>query len=65
MENFIRNNQPGKLNKFRPFFLLVNLSAPRTATPGQDDFPVPSDAPFSDEPWPQAAKKPGRTHYTP
>ena len=56
MENFIRNNQPGKLNKFRPFFLLVNLSAPRTATPGQDDFPVPSDAPYSDEPWPQAAK---------
>jgi arylsulfatase A-like enzyme len=54
--NFIRVNQPDQFNKFRPFFLLVNLPAPRTATVGADDFPVPSDAPFSDEPWPQAAK---------
>jgi arylsulfatase A-like enzyme len=35
---------------------MVNLPAPRSATPGRDDFPVPSDAPFSDEPWPQAAR---------
>jgi arylsulfatase A len=54
--NFIRVNQPDQFNKFRPFFLLMNLPAPRTATIGADDFPVPSDAPFSDEPWPQAAK---------
>jgi len=56
MNNFIRVNQPDAANHRRPFFLLVNLPAPRTATTGADDFPVPSDAPFSDEPWPQAAK---------
>lgn len=54
--NFVRVNAPDPANHFRPFFLLVNLPAPRTATTGADDFPVPSDAPFSDEPWPQAAK---------
>jgi arylsulfatase A-like enzyme len=54
--NFIRINQPDKYNLFRPFFLLVNLSAPRSAEPGEDNFPVPTDAPYSDEPWPQAAK---------
>jgi len=56
MCNFVRINQPDAFNKYQPFFLLVNLPAPRPATPGADDFPVPTDAPFSDEPWPQAAK---------
>ena len=54
--NFIKVNQPDKSNRYRPFFLLVNLPAPRTATTGKDDFTVPSDAPFTGEPWPQAAK---------
>lgn len=54
--NFVNNNQPEELNGFRPFFLLVNLPSPRTATTGADDFPVPSDAPFTGEQWPQAAK---------
>ena len=54
--NFIRVNQPDQFNNFRPFFLLVNLPAPRTAATGADDFPVPTDAPFTDEHWPQAAK---------
>lgn len=54
--NFIRINQPDPFNNFRPFFLLANLPAPRSAMAGADDFPVPSDAPFSDEPWPPAAK---------
>ena len=54
--NFVRVNAPDPANHFRPFFLLINLPAPRTATTGADDFPVPSDAPFSDEKWPQAAK---------
>jgi arylsulfatase A-like enzyme len=54
--NFVRIAQPGPANRWRPFFLLVNLPAPRSATPGRDDFPVPSDAPFTGEPWPQAAK---------
>jgi arylsulfatase A-like enzyme len=54
--NFIQANQPDRFNHFRPFFLLVNLPAPRTATTGADDFPVPTDAPFTSESWPQAAK---------
>lgn len=54
--NFIRLCQPDKSNHYRPFFLLVNLPAPRTATTGADNFPVPSDAPFTSESWPQAAK---------
>ena len=56
MVNFVRNNEPDRANHFRPFFLLVNFPAPRTATTGADDFPVPSDAPFTGERWPQAAK---------
>jgi arylsulfatase A-like enzyme len=55
-ENFIQNYQPDKYNLYRPLFLMVNLSAPRSAEPGTDNFPVPTDAPYSDEPWPQAAK---------
>ena len=54
--NFVQNNAPEELNHYRPFFLLVNLPAPRSATAGADDFPVPSDAPFTSEPWPAAAK---------
>jgi len=56
MDNFVRVNQPDFANRFRPFFLLINLPAPRTATTGKDDFPVPTDAPFTGENWPQAAK---------
>ena len=56
VDNFIRINAPDTANQWRPFFLLVNFPAPRTATAGADDFPVPSDAPFTDAPWPQAAK---------
>ena len=54
--NFARVNQPDFANHYQPFFLLVNLPAPRTATTGKDDFPVPTDAPFTGENWPQAAK---------
>jgi arylsulfatase A-like enzyme len=54
--NFVRNNEPDFFNHYRPFFLLLNLPAPRPARTGADEFPVPSDAPFSSEPWPQAAK---------
>jgi arylsulfatase A-like enzyme len=56
MNRFISANVPDAANHYRPFFLLVNFSAPRTATTGADDFPVPSDAPFTDASWPQAAK---------
>lgn len=54
--NFVRNNQPEEANRYRPFFLLVNLPAPASATPGADDFPVPSAAPYTSEKWPEAAK---------
>ena len=53
---FIKNNQPDQFNGYRPFFLLVNLPVPRSARADADEFTVPSDAPFSDEKWPQAAK---------
>ena len=56
MVNFVRVNEPEPANHYRPFFLLMNFPAPRTATTGADDFPVPSDAPFTDEKWPAAAK---------
>ncbi len=56
MDSFISANVPDASNHHRPFFLLVNFPAPRTATAGADDFPVPSDAPFTEEKWPQAAK---------
>jgi len=56
MENFIRVNAPDLANHFRPFFLLLNLPAPESVTPGKDDYPVPTDAPFTSEDWPAAAK---------
>jgi len=54
--NFIRANAPGRGNHYRPFFLLVSLPLPHSVTPGRDDYPVPTDAPFTGERWPQPAK---------
>lgn len=54
--NWMHDNAPIPANRFRPFFLLVNLPFPHTVTPGKDDYPVPTDAPFTGENWPQAAK---------
>jgi arylsulfatase A-like enzyme len=56
MNNFVRINQPDTVNHFRPFFLLVNFPAPRSASAGADDFPVPTDAPFTGEAWLPTAK---------
>lgn len=53
---FVRVNEPDAANHYRPFFLVVNLPAPHSASRGQDVYPVPTDAPFSGEKWPQAAK---------
>jgi arylsulfatase A-like enzyme len=53
---FVSAHVPGAANHYRPFFLLVSLPAPQSATPGKDDYPVPTDAPFTGEHWPQAAK---------
>ncbi|MGB7767818.1 MAG: sulfatase-like hydrolase/transferase [Verrucomicrobiia bacterium] len=52
--NFIRVNQPDQFNRYRPFFLLLNYTIAR---PGADGtMPVPTDAPYSSEPWPQPEK---------
>jgi len=58
--NFMRNNQPDQFNKHRPFFLLLNYTAVRAnaaemARTG-NGMQVPTDAPFSEEPWPQPEK---------
>ena len=54
--NFLKSNEPDQFNRFKPFFLVVDLPQPRSASPVSDEFPVPSDAPFTGENWPQAAK---------
>ena len=48
--NFVKNNQPDQFNRYRPFFLLLNYTIP--AAGGS----VPTDAPYSEEPWPQPQK---------
>lgn len=47
--NFIKINRPDPANHFRPFFLLLNYNVPHAGKTLQ----VPTDAPFSEEPWPQ------------
>lgn len=49
--NFAKYNQPARFNHYRPFFLLLTIKIP-----GADPAQVPSDAPYSEEPWPQDAK---------
>ena len=52
--NFIRVNRPDRFNHYRPFFLLLNFTIAR---PGTDNtMPVPTDAPYSEEPWTQQEK---------
>ena len=48
---FIQINQPDKFNRFQPFFLALNYKIP-----GDGKGQVPTDAPFSEEKWPQLAK---------
>jgi arylsulfatase A-like enzyme len=49
--NFVKNNQPDQFNLYRPFFLLLNYTIPAAG-----NGPVPTDAPYSEEPWPQQQK---------
>jgi len=56
VESFVRANAPDTANHYQPFFLVASLPVPHSVTPGKDDYPVPTDAPFGDEKWPQAAK---------
>jgi uncharacterized sulfatase len=48
--NFIQNNLPDQFNHYRPFFLLLDFKIPN------QKIEVPTDAPFSDESWPQPEK---------
>jgi arylsulfatase A-like enzyme len=48
--HFVKNNQPDRFNHYRPFFLLLDFKIP-----GQK-IEVPTDAPFSEESWPQPEK---------
>jgi arylsulfatase A-like enzyme len=50
--NFAINNQPDPFNHYKPFFLLLNFTIPHAG----NGMPVPTDAPFSDESWPQPEK---------
>ncbi len=52
LANFVRVNQPDAANHYRPFFLLVNLPAPRTATLARPIFPC--------RPTPRSPAKTGR-----
>lgn len=58
--NFIRINKPDQFNRYRPFFLCLNYNLPH-ANNGEgartgNGMQVPSDAPYSDEAWPQPEK---------
>lgn len=58
--NFIRVNQPDAANRYRPFFLYVADTIPHANNEeGQrtgNGMQVPSDEPYSSEPWPQTEK---------
>jgi arylsulfatase A-like enzyme len=58
--NFIRINTPDFANHYRPFFLWLSYPTPRPnqAEAGRsgNGLQVPTDAPYSDEPWPQTEK---------
>jgi arylsulfatase A-like enzyme len=48
--NFVQNNLPDRFNHYRPFFLSVAYEIPA------GKIEVPTDAPFSEESWPQPEK---------
>ncbi|HSY44060.1 MAG TPA: sulfatase-like hydrolase/transferase [Candidatus Acidoferrum sp.] len=49
--NFTKKHQPFYFNHYQPFFLVLHY-----AIPGNGNRVVPTDAPFSEESWPQAEK---------
>ncbi|HEY5911065.1 MAG TPA: arylsulfatase [Verrucomicrobiae bacterium] len=58
--NFVKINQPTYLNQHRPFFLYLAGTIPHAnneeGSRTGNGMQVPSDAPYSDEPWPQTEK---------
>ncbi|MGH8023736.1 MAG: sulfatase-like hydrolase/transferase, partial [Limisphaerales bacterium] len=49
--NYAKDHQPDRFNHHRPFFIAVDETIP-----GNGNREVPTDAPFSEEPWPQPEK---------
>ena len=58
--NFLRINKPEKFNQFRPFFLLLSYTIPHANNEegrrSGNGMQVPTDAPYSNESWPQPEK---------
>ena len=58
--NFVRINKPDPFNHYRPFFLYLAYTIPHANNEeGQrtgNGMEVPSDVPYSDQPWPPAEK---------
>jgi len=58
--NFVSINKPDQFNNYRPFFLYLAYTIPHANNEeGQrtgNGMQVPSDAPYSHEPWPQPEK---------
>ena len=58
--NFVRLNKPDQANHYRPFFLYLAYTIPHANDEeGQrtgNGMQVPTDAPYSNEPWPQTEK---------
>jgi arylsulfatase A-like enzyme len=58
--NFARINKPEQLNHHRPFFLFLAYTIPHANNEEfgrtRNGMQVPSDAPYSNEPWPQVEK---------
>jgi len=58
--NFIRYSKPDQFNRHRPFFLCLNYTIPHANNEegrrSGNGMQVPSDAPYSNEPWPQPEK---------
>ena len=58
--NFIRYSKPDQFNRYRPFFLCLNYTIPHAnnelGSRTGNGMEVPTDAPYSNEPWPQPEK---------
>ncbi|HTL15961.1 MAG TPA: arylsulfatase [Patescibacteria group bacterium] len=58
--NYVNINKPEEFNHYRPFFLYLAYTLPHANNEeGQrsgNGMQVPSDAPYSDKPWPQVEK---------
>jgi len=58
--NFVKNNKPDQFNKYRPFFQFLSYTIPHANNEegrrSGNGMQVPSDEPYSNEPWPPVEK---------